>query len=56
MEATIPKVIRSVSDSFMERSVKCISPVYGTESRYHSLGLEARLLWPDQSKYRSGTV
>ena len=26
------------------------------ESRYHSLGLEARLLLPEQDKYRSGTV
>ena len=46
----ISKVIRSVSDSFLERSAPDVNScsvdrsVFGTESRYYSLGLEARFL------------
>ena len=48
------KVKCSVSDSFLERSaptvnaVQRIGPILGTESHYHSLGLEARFLLPNQ--------
>ena len=63
--APILKVVRSVSDSFLERSAPNVNVLFsgsvlffGTESLYHSLGLEARFLLPNQNKYgayRSGT-
>ena len=60
--APIPKVIRSVSDRFLEPSASNVNsavqigPVFGKESRYHSLGPEAGLLLRNQNKYRSGMV
>ena len=32
-----------------EQAVQRVSPIFGTESRYHSLGLEAKLPLPNQS-------
>ena len=58
--APIPKVICSISDRFLEHStsnvngaVQSISPAFGMESHYHSLGLEV-FAKPKQISIRYG--